>query len=79
MLRWIRKRLQRVGEPVRGRIHRISRVRGGELSIVVRFGIEEDDRAQRLLQGSLIEIFETTDGLPPKAEARSQPEGILPP
>lgn len=74
MINWLRKRIWRTGEPIRGRIHRISRVKGGELSIVIRFGLEEDAHAQRLLQGALVEVFETRDGVPPKPQV---PHGAI--
>jgi hypothetical protein len=41
----------------RGRVHRVSIVKGGEVSVVLRFGVEEA-RARGLNQGALIELHE---------------------
>lgn len=42
---------------LRGRIHKISYVKGGELSIVIRFGIEEAYE-NRIQQGTLVAMIE---------------------
>lgn len=57
--RWI-KRVR--GDAVRGRVHRVSIVAGGEVSVVLRFGVEEP-RARELNQGQLIEVLAAA---PPK-------------
>ena len=57
---WSKREALRTGAPIRGRISRISKVRGGEISIVLRFGLEEDE-AQRLMQGELLEVYHTTE------------------
>lgn len=54
----------RVGQGLRGRVHKISIIAGGEVSIVIRCGLEEP-RARALAQGSLVEFFETRAGVPP--------------
>jgi hypothetical protein len=38
-----------------GRVHKVSVVRGGEVSVVVRFGLDEPD-ARKLNQGDLLAI-----------------------
>lgn len=45
------------GQPVRGRVHRVSIIQGGEVSVVLRFGVEEAN-ARGLNQGALIELRE---------------------
>lgn len=40
---------------MRGRVHKVSVVKGGEVSVVVRFGVEEPT-ARQLNQGALLEI-----------------------
>lgn len=52
-------RFARVGEPMRGRVNRVSVIATGELSVVVRFGIDEP-RAQALKPGTMIEVVPTT-------------------
>jgi hypothetical protein len=42
-------------KPLRARVHKVSIVAGGEVSVVVRFGIEEP-RARELNQGALLEV-----------------------
>lgn len=54
----------RVGVPLRGRVHKMSVVHGGECSVVVRFGLDEP-RARELNQGTLLEVFEA---VPPKED-----------
>jgi hypothetical protein len=54
--RWIRRVR---GDAVRGRVHRVSIVAGGEVSIVLRFGIDEP-RARELNQGQLVEVLAAT-------------------
>jgi hypothetical protein len=44
-----------VGPPLRGRVHRVSIVAGGEVSVVLRFGGEEI-AARALEQGALAEL-----------------------
>lgn len=48
------------GDGIRGRIHKISIVQGGEVSIVIRCGIDEP-RARQLSQGRLVELHEKED------------------
>lgn len=50
--------------PLRGRVHKVSIVAGGEVSVVVRFGIDEP-RARELNQGRLLEVFEAPPATPP--------------
>jgi hypothetical protein len=45
------------GPWIRGRVHKISIVAGGEVSVVIRFGIDEP-QARQLTQGALVEIQE---------------------
>lgn len=58
------RRGYRVGEGMRGRVHKISIIAGGEVSIVIRCGMDEP-HARHLLQGSLVEFFETREGVAP--------------
>lgn len=46
---------------IRGRIHKISIVAGGEVSVIVRFGIDEP-LARQLAQGALVELQEIEGG-----------------
>lgn len=67
-----RRSAYRVGEGMRGRVHKISIIAGGEVSIVIRCGMDEP-RARQLLQGSLVEFFETREGAPPKESVEMAP------
>ena len=49
---------KRNGNPMRGRVSRVSVIRGGEVSVVLRFGLEELDRAKQLMPGVLLEVDE---------------------
>lgn len=51
--------------PLRGRVHKVSVVRGGEVSVVVRFGIDEP-HARALNQGALLELAVLKEADPPK-------------
>lgn len=53
-------RFVRIGEPMRGRVNRVSVIGTGELSVVVRFGIDEPG-AQGLKPGTMIEVVPTTE------------------
>jgi hypothetical protein len=44
----------------------VSRIASGEVSIVVRFGMDEPE-ADRLLPGTMIEVTELRAGIAPKA------------
>lgn len=44
------------GARLRGKVSRNSVIKGGELSVVVRFGIEEADRVRDLLPGALVSV-----------------------
>lgn len=57
----------RIGKPMRGRIHRIAIVQGGEVSVVVRFGMEEP-QAKDLEQGALVDL--STIDMPNEEEPR---------
>jgi hypothetical protein len=46
--------------PLRGKVSRISVIRSGEVSMVVRFGIDEA-RARGLTPGTLVELNVATD------------------
>lgn len=48
----------RVGQGMRGRVHKISIIAGGEVSIVIRCGMDEPS-ARSLSQGALVEFFES--------------------
>lgn len=52
---------------MRGRIHRIAIVQGGEVSVVVRFGMEEP-QAKDLEQGALVDL--STIDMPNEEEPR---------
>lgn len=52
-------RFARVGEPMRGRVNRVHIISSGELSVVVRFGMDEPG-AQSLKPGTMIEVVPTT-------------------
>lgn len=57
----LRKRFKprtRNGNPMRGRVSRVSVIRGGEVSVVLRFGLEELDRAKQLMPGVVLEVDE---------------------
>ena len=41
---------------LRGRVSRVSLIRGGELSVVVRFGIDEFEEAKKLAPGALVSL-----------------------
>ena len=43
--------------PLRARVHKISIIAGGEVSVVLRVGIDEP-RARQLTQGALVELWE---------------------
>lgn len=58
-----RRPLWRTGAGLRARVHKISIIAGGEVSVVLRFGLDEP-RAKQLLQGTLVEVFETREGVP---------------
>lgn len=75
MGRLFRRSAFSVGEGMRGRVHKISIISGGEVSIVVRFGLDEP-RARQLLQGSLVELFETREGIPPREFVKGEPGKI---
>jgi hypothetical protein len=45
------------GPPIRGRVHKVSIVAGGEVSVVLRFGAEEI-AARGINQGTLCELRE---------------------
>lgn len=45
---------------LRGRVHRVSIIAGGEVSIVLRFGIDEPD-ARQLNQGCLAAVDRLTE------------------
>jgi hypothetical protein len=47
--------------PMRGKVSRISVIRSGEVSMVVRFGIDEA-RARGLTPGTLVELQVMQDG-----------------
>lgn len=55
--------IRRLGsvQPIRGRVHKVSVVAGGEVSIVMRFGIDEP-RARNLNQGELLDVVPHTAG-----------------
>lgn len=85
LLQFFRRPLFRVGQGMRGRVHKISIIAGGEVSIVIRCGMDEP-RARQLLQGSLVEFFETREGIPPApadtehvVSVELHPMGLRPP
>lgn len=51
--------------PLRGRVHKVSVVRGGEVSVVVRFGLDEPN-ARLLNQGALLELAVVSEPPPAK-------------
>ena len=55
------RRLIAAGVPgapaLRARVHKISIIAGGEVSVVLRFGLDEP-RARQLTQGALVELQE---------------------
>lgn len=53
-----RRLFKRTGKSIRGRVSRVSIIRGGEVSVVVRFGLEERDRVQAFTPGTLLELVE---------------------
>lgn len=66
---------------LRGRVHKVSVVRGGEVSVVVRFGIDEP-AARALNQGALLELEVVAEAPPPppkkpRAPKSSPPAGSL--
>lgn len=58
-----RFKLRTRGSTIRGRVHKISIVAGGEVSVVLRFGLDEP-QARQLSQGSLVELAEVSPGTP---------------
>jgi hypothetical protein len=46
-------------------VNRVGRIASGEVSVVVRFGMDEPD-AIKLLPGTMIEVVELRGGIPPK-------------
>lgn len=60
-LRWP-LRLFPVGR-IRGRVHRVSRIGTGEVSVVLRFGMEED---ANLIPGTLVEVTVLRERTPSK-------------
>lgn len=58
---------QRVGKSIRGKVHRISIVQNGELSLVLRFGMEEMEEAKRFVSGTPVDVFEL---VPPPKDAK---------
>lgn len=71
-MKWLRNLLTK--SPLRGRVHRMSVTKGGEVSIVVRFGMEES-RARQLNQGALLDIVPHTAGKAAAAIVRSDSRG----
>lgn len=67
-----RRPIWRTGQGMRGRVHKLSIIAGGEVSIVIRCGLDEP-RARQLLQGTLIEFFETREGIPACEDATLEP------
>lgn len=49
---------------LRGRVSRTAIVKGGEISVTVRFGLEELEDAKRLVPGLLIELVEVREDKP---------------
>lgn len=49
------RRVVRTGEPIRGVVNRVSVIKGGERSVVIRFGLDEPDIDQ-LKPGTLIAV-----------------------
>lgn len=43
---------------LRGRVSRVAIVRSGEVSVTVRFGLDELEAAKKMLPGTLIEVVE---------------------
>ena len=62
MFNWLKR--FRGGAPLRGRVHRVSIVAGGEVSIVRRFGLDEP-RARELNQGARVEVHDVVLVRPP--------------
>ena len=56
---------------IRGRVHKISIVAGGEVSVVLRFGLDEP-RARQLMQGALVELHEAEET---RGEVQQQGKG----
>lgn len=52
-----RRSTYKAGQGIRGRVHKLSIVAGGEVSIVIRCGLDEP-QARHLTQGTLVEFFE---------------------
>lgn len=48
---------------IRGRVHRVSRIGTGEVSVVLRFGMEED---ANLIPGTLVEVTVLRERTPSK-------------
>lgn len=72
--------LRRRRQVMRGRVHKIGIVAGGEVSVVIRFGIDEPN-ARWLQQGALVELQEVERGeVQQSGEGRSCEAGSgLPP
>lgn len=54
-----------IGKPAtRGKVSRVSVCRGGELSVTVRFGLEELEAARRMLPGTLVSVRQLEEKRP---------------
>lgn len=49
---------KRQSEPLRGRVAKVSTLPGGEVSIVLRFGIDEFERARTITPQTVLEVVE---------------------
>lgn len=60
------------GASLRGRIFRCGIVKGGEISVTVRFGLEELEAARQLVPGMLLEVVEVPEAEKPEKKGREK-------
>lgn len=60
------------GTTLRGRVSRVALVKGGELSVTLRFGLEEIEAARKLSPGNLLELIQVTEPPPPEPKKRKE-------
>lgn len=52
--------------PMRGRVQRIAITKSSEVSVVVRFGLEELDRVRSIMPGTLLQVLEVEAEVKPE-------------
>lgn len=63
---------------LRGRVSRVAIVRSGEVSVTVRFGLDELEAAKKMLPGTLLEVVEVPEKkAPPRKRKIKNEPGVL--